>query len=110
MRPGFWAVASAAYSVTLRAFVCVNLLGCAQVGIGRRQGILQALVFRRDDPRLIFLSHPVNDQDASEKQESDEKRFAQPEGKGRVRGHKKRRNFRITMSETKGNVASNLLM
>ena len=84
MRSRFRAVSLAAVTVTLRAFVHVDLARGIQVGFGKRQGILQALVFWGHNPGFVFLGHPVNDQYANEKQERGKENFTEPKRARRV--------------------------
>ena len=94
MRPGFRAVTFASVAVTLRAFVQVDLPRRMQVGFRGGQGILEVLVFRRNDPRLALLDHPVGNDQESENEDSGKKNFASFKGARGVREHE-RKKFRI---------------
>lgn len=107
MRARFGAVSFAAVTVTLRALVRIDLLRGFQVGFGRSQRILQALVFRRDDPGFVFLGYPVNEQNANEKQERGKEKLAKPERAERV-GHRNGKNSRTTTSVAKENIVPNI--
>ena len=87
MRPSLGTVPLAAFSVTLCAFVGVDLLGGVQVGLRRRERILEVLIFRGDDPRFILLDEPVDDEHADEKKKRGEKQFAELKRERRVGGH-----------------------
>ena len=80
--------------MTLRAFIHVDLPRSAQVGFRGRKRILEALIFLGDDPRLVFLRQPVDNQDANEKKEGGEEKFAELESKRGLGGHGNGKNSR----------------
>ena len=80
--------------MTLRAFIHVDLPRSAQVGLRGRKRSFEALVLFGDNPRFVLLRQPIDNQNANEKKESGEEKFAELEGKRGVGGHGNGKNSR----------------
>lgn len=87
------AVPFASVAVTLGALVRVDLPRGIQVRFRRSKGILQALVFRGDDPGFVLLGHPLNHQNANQKEDRGKEKLTEQERARQVRGHGSRKIF-----------------
>lgn len=80
MTARFRAVALAAFPMTLRAFIFVNLPGGPHVRFRGQERIHEALVLRRDNPRFVLLDQPSNDEKANDQEQDGKEQFAKPQG------------------------------